>query len=256
MDRNDVILSIKGLGKSFPKDNGQIVAIENFDLEVENGEFVCILGPSGCGKTTLLRIVAGLEQLTSGSIKIGQKEITGPGSDRGMVFQEFGLFPWRNVKKNIEFGLEIKGVPAEKRAETSQRYVDLVGLKDFEMSHPKQLSGGMKQRVGIARALANDPAVLLMDEPFGALDAQTRNQMQMELLRIWKETKKTVLFVTHSVDEAVFLADRIVVMTARPGSIKDLWDIDLPRTRDRASSKFIALRRDILDELEVQKTGT
>jgi ABC-type nitrate/sulfonate/bicarbonate transport system ATPase subunit len=165
------------------------------------------------------------------------------------------VYQWRNVKKNVEFGLEIKGVPAEKRAETSQKYVELVGLKGFEKSHPRELSGGMKQRVGIARALANDPAVLLMDEPFGALDAQTRNQMQMELLRIWKETKKTVLFVTHSVDEAVFLADRIVVMTARPGSIKDLWEVDLPRPRDRASSRFIALRKDILDELEVQKTS-
>jgi len=249
------ILSFKDVGKVFPKDEEDLVAIRDFDLEVEEGEFVCLLGPSGCGKTTLLRMVAGLESISEGSIELNGKVITGPGSDRGMVFQDFGLFPWRNVKKNVEFGLEIKGVPAEKRAETSQKYVELVGLKGFEKSHPRELSGGMKQRVGIARALANDPAVLLMDEPFGALDAQTRNQMQMELLRIWKETKKTVLFVTHSVDEAVFLADRIVVMTARPGSIKDLWEVDLPRPRDRASSRFIALRKDILDELEVQKTS-
>lgn len=255
MDGHDVILSIKNLKKTFPKDDGEMVAIENFNLDVKNGDFVCILGPSGCGKTTLLRMVAGLEPLTSGSMKVSGEDIEGPGSDRGMVFQEFGLFPWRNVKKNVEFGLELKGIPSEKRAEISQKYVELVGLKGFERSYPRELSGGMKQRVGIARALANDPAVLLMDEPFGALDAQTRNQMQMELLRIWKETKKTVLFVTHSVDEAVFLADRIVVMTSRPGTVKNLWNIDLPRPRDRASSEFIALRKNILDELEVQKTG-
>ncbi len=250
------ILSFKNVGKVFSKNGEELVAIHDFDLEVDEGEFVCILGPSGCGKTTLLRMVAGLESISQGSIELNGKAITGPGSDRGMVFQDFGLFPWRNVMKNVEFGLEVKNIPTAKRVEIAQRYVELVGLKGFERSHPKELSGGMKQRVGIARALANDPAVLLMDEPFGALDAQTRNQMQTELLRIWKETKKTVLFVTHSVDEAVFLADRIVVMTARPGSIKDLWDIDLPRPRDRASSKFIALRKEILDELEVQKTGT
>jgi NitT/TauT family transport system ATP-binding protein len=248
------ILSFKNVGKVFPKDKEELVAIQNFTLDVEEGEFVCLLGPSGCGKTTLLRMVAGLESISKGAIELNGKGITEPGSDRGMVFQDFGLFPWRNVKRNIEFGLEVRGIPLEKRAETAQKYVELVGLKGFEQSHPNELSGGMKQRVGIARALANDPAVLLMDEPFGALDAQTRNQMQFELLRIWKETRKTVLFVTHSVDEAVFLADRIVVMTGRPGSIKDLWELKLPRPRNRASSEFIALRKDILDELEVQKT--
>ena len=250
------ILSFRKVGKTFPQsDKKELVAIQDFDLDVEEGEFVCLLGPSGCGKTTLLRMVAGLEGISSGTIELNGKAIAEPGSDRGMVFQDFGLFPWRNVQRNIEFGLEVRGVSVEERAKTAQKYVELVGLKGFEKAHPKKLSGGMKQRVGIARALANDPAVLLMDEPFGALDAQTRNQMQMELLRIWKETKKTVLFVTHSVDEAVFLADRIVVMTARPGSIKDLWDIDLSRPRDRASSDFIALRREILDELEVQKSA-
>ena len=256
MDGHDVILSIKDLTKAFPKDEAMMVAVDKFNLEVRNGEFICILGPSGCGKTTILRLVAGLEASTSGSMKIGGKEIKGPGSDRGMVFQEFGLFPWRTVRKNVEFGLEIHKLPENERTAISQKFIDLVGLTGFENSHPNALSGGMKQRVGIARALANDPAVLLMDEPFGALDAQTRNQMQTELLRIWKETKKTVLFVTHSVDEAVFLADRIVVMTARPGTIRDIWAVDLPRPRDRASSEFIALRKEILDELEVQKTRT
>jgi len=248
------VLSFKNVCKVFPKDKTELVAIKDFNLEVEDREFICLLGPSGCGKTTLLRMIAGLESISRGSIELNGTAITGPGSDRGMVFQDFGLFPWRTVEKNIEFGLEVRGVPAEKRAEISQRFVELVGLKGFERSHPNELSGGMKQRVGIARALANDPAVLLMDEPFGALDAQTRNQMQKELLRIWSETKKTVIFVTHSVDEAVYLADRIVVMSARPGTVKDIYKIDLPRPRDRANPEFIRLRRTILDELEIQRT--
>lgn len=233
MDGDEMsILSFKDVGKVFPKDEEDLVAIRDFDLEVEEGEFVCLLGPSGCGKTTLLRMVAGLESISEGSIELNGKVITGPGSDRGMVFQDFGLFPWRNVKKNVEFGLEIKGVPAEKRAETSQKYVELVGLKGFEKSHPRELSGGMKQRVGIARALANDPAVLLMDEPFGALDALTREQMNVELRRIWRETGTTVLLVTHSISEAVYLADRVVMVTARPGTVAGVVDVDLPVERD------------------------
>lgn len=217
-----------------------------------DGEFVCVLGPSGCGKTTLLRIIAGLEEPTSGKILLKNKEITGPGSDRGMVFQEFGLFPWRSVRKNIEFGLEIRKIPKEERRAISDRYIDLVGLKGFETSHPNELSGGMKQRVGIARALANDPAILLMDEPFGALDAQTRNLMQKELLRIWSEMKKTVVFITHSVDEAVFVADRVVVMSARPGKIKSIFDVEWERPRDRSGVEFASLRKKILAELEIE----
>jgi NitT/TauT family transport system ATP-binding protein len=217
-----------------------------------DGEFVCVLGPSGCGKTTLLRIIAGLEEPTSGKILLKNKEITGPGSDRGMVFQEFGLFPWRSVRKNIEFGLEIRKIPKEERKAISDRYIDLVGLKGFETSHPNELSGGMKQRVGIARALANDPAILLMDEPFGALDAQTRNLMQKELLRIWSEMKKTVVFITHSVDEAVFVADRVVVMSARPGKIKSIFNVEWERPRDRAGVEFASLRKKILAELEIE----
>ncbi|OPX63704.1 MAG: Trehalose/maltose import ATP-binding protein MalK [Methanomassiliicoccales archaeon PtaB.Bin134] len=245
-----MILEIKDLKKSFPKKKGEMVAIADFDLNVEEGEFLCILGPSGCGKTTILRIIAGLESQTTGKILLNGKEIAGPGSDRGMVFQEFALFPWRTVRRNVEFGLELKGVSAEERHERTQRYIDLVGLKGFEDYHPYQLSGGMKQRVGIARALANEPAILLMDEPFGALDAQTRNLMQKELLRIWSETRKTVIFITHSVDEAVFLADRIVVMTARPSSIGEIYEIKWPRPRDRASPEFAALRKQILAQLE------
>ncbi len=249
------ILSFKDVWKVFPQDKTELVAVKEFNLEVEDREFICILGPSGCGKTTLLRMIAGLESISRGSIELNGKAIQGPGSDRGMVFQDFGLFPWRTVKKNVEFGLEVRGIPAEKRADLSQKYIELVGLKGFERSHPKELSGGMKQRVGIARALANDPAILLMDEPFGALDAQTRNQMQKELLRIWQETKKTIIFITHSVDEAVFLADRVVVMTARPGTVRTIHNIDLPRPRDRASQDFINLRKTILDELEQQRMG-
>ncbi len=255
MDGNEVSLAIHNMTKVFPKGEGQLVALDDISLEVRDGEFVCILGPSGCGKTTLLRIIAGLEKKTGGSLNLKGKEISGPGPDRGMVFQEFALFPWRTVRRNVEFGLEIKGVPADKRREVSDKYIELVGLKGFEDSHPNQLSGGMKQRVGIARALANEPAILLMDEPFGALDAQTRNQMQKELLRIWAETKKTVVFITHSVDEAVFLSDRVIVMSSRPGRVKTVHKIDLPRPRDRGHPDFISLRKTILDELEQQRQG-
>ncbi|HUT27956.1 MAG TPA: ABC transporter ATP-binding protein [Methanomassiliicoccales archaeon] len=243
-------LIIENLRKTFPLDEGELVAIEKFDLEVTKGEFVCILGPSGCGKTTILRILAGLDTPTSGNIFLDGKPISGSGSDRGMVFQEFALFPWRSVRKNIEFGMELKKVPDEERTRISQKYIDLVGLDGFENAHPHELSGGMKQRVGIARALANEPAILLMDEPFGSLDAQTRNLMQKELLHIWEETKKTVIFITHSVDEAVFLSDRIVVMTARPSSIGEIYEIKWERPRDRASPEFALLRKKILDQLE------
>jgi NitT/TauT family transport system ATP-binding protein len=254
MDGHDIILTVKDLVKTFPKDEGEMIAVSGFELDVHNGEFICLLGPSGCGKTTILRMIAGLQMATSGTITLNGKAVTGPGSDRGMVFQEFGLFPWRTVKKNVEFGLEIQRKDEKERDAISKRYIDLVGLTGFENSHPNQLSGGMKQRVGIARALASNPAILLMDEPFGALDAQTRNQMQKELLRIWQETKKTIIFVTHSVDEAVFLADRIIVVSVRPGRVKNVYKIDLPRPRDRGSSKFIELRKTILDELEQQRT--
>lgn len=250
MDGNEVVISIQQLSKVFTRDRTKIVALSDFDLLVREAEFVCLLGPSGCGKTTVLRIVAGLEQRTSGSVLVDGKEVTDAGSDRGMVFQEFALFPWRTVRRNIEFGLEVKHIPQEKRAEISERLVDLVGLKGFEDAHPKELSGGMKQRVAIARALANDPGVLLMDEPFGSLDAQTRNLMQKELLRIWSATRKTVLFVTHSVEEAVFLADRIVVMTARPGKVREMIDVPLARPRDRTSREFLAIRSKVLSELE------
>jgi NitT/TauT family transport system ATP-binding protein len=243
-------IQITGLSKVFTKGRKEIQALKDFDLEVADGEFVCLLGPSGCGKTTVLRILAGLETKSGGSVRLRGEELAKAGSDRGMVFQEFALFPWRSVRRNIEFGLEIQGVDEDGRKRISSKYIDLVGLKGFEEAHPRELSGGMKQRVGIARALANDPKVLLMDEPFGSLDAQTRNLMQKELLRIWVATNKTVLFVTHSVDEAVFLADRIVVMTARPGKVREIIDVDLPRPRDRTSQEFIRVRGKVLTELD------
>ncbi len=250
MDGNEVTISLKHLRKSFTKNHDVVQALDDFNLDVNRGEFVCLLGPSGCGKTTVLRIVAGLESASGGDVMVGGKNVASAGSDRGMVFQEFALFPWRTVRKNIEFGLEVKGVPESERGKTSSQLIELVGLKGFEDAHPKELSGGMKQRVGIARALANEPAVRLMDEPFGSLDAQTRNLMQKELLRIWSATGKTILFVTHSVDEAVFLADRIVVMTARPGKVREAIPVGLPRPRDRTSREFIEVRGKVLEELD------
>lgn len=256
MDGHEVILNMKDICKEYPKDEDEMLSVlEDIDLEVKEGEIVCILGPSGCGKTTLLRIIAGLIEKTSGEAIVDGHEISGPGPDRGMVFQDFALFPWRTVRKNIEFGLEIKKVAPEERSKIANHYIKLVGLEGFEDSHPHELSGGMKQRVGIARALANDPHILLMDEPFGALDSQTRNQMQTELLRIQEETKKTIIFITHSVDESVFLANRILILSSRPGHIVKEYRIDLPRPRDRGSTEFITIRKSILEDLEQQRKG-
>lgn len=250
MDGNEVVISMKQLSKTFTKDRREIKALEGFNLDVKEGEFICLLGPSGCGKTTVLRIVADLETASSGQVIVRGKSNGAQEQAKGMVFQEFALFPWRTVRKNIEFGLEIKRMPEAEMRKMSSELIELVGLKGFEDAHPKELSGGMKQRVGIARALANNPKVLLMDEPFGSLDAQTRNLMQKELLRIWAATNKTILFVTHSVDEAVFLADKIVVMTARPGRVREIIDVGLPRPRDRTSQEFIKVRGKVLTELD------
>ena len=226
-----------------------VIAVENVNFRVEEGEFVCILGPSGCGKTTIVRIIAGLDSPTSGEVLVDGVPVRGPGKDRCVVFQEFALFPWRTVLKNITFGLENTGVPKDERERIARKYIRLVGLEGFENAYPHELSGGMKQRVAIARALAIDPDILLMDEPFGSLDAQTRNLFQEELLRIWYETSKTIIFVTHSVDEAIFLADKILIMTARPGKIKKEIDVDLPRMRNRTSKEFNEIRSCVLDEL-------
>jgi len=227
-------------------------AIEDASFVVEDGEFVCILGPSGCGKTTLLRMIGGLDDIAGGEILLGDRSVSGPGSDRGFVFQEYTLFPWLNAQKNVEFGLEIQGVSRDERRRIAERYIDLVGLKGFEDRFPKELSGGMQQRVAIARALANNPEILLMDEPFGALDAQTRNLMQAELLRIWEKEHKTILFVTHSVDEAVFLADRVFVLTTSPGKIKQIVEISAKRPRIRTDIEVNKIRDKLLSLLNVK----
>ncbi len=252
MTKGEPFITIRNLSKSFVDrdDPTNVVhAVRDFNLDIEEGEFVCYVGPSGCGKTTLLRCLAGLEEPTKGEIRVRGVPLEGPGAERGYVFQSFALFPWRTVRRNIEFGLELKGMTKEERHRISDEYIDLVGLGGFEDAHPKELSGGMQQRVGLARALVNDPAVLLMDEPFGSLDAQTRNIMQTEVLKIWNRTHKTIIFVTHSVDESIFLADRVVVLTARPASIKAIFPVDLPRPRDRASDPFAHIRHEILEDL-------
>jgi len=244
------MLSIKNLNKTYHTEEGDdVVALSDINLDVADKEFVCFIGPSGCGKTTLLRITAGLEKPDSGTLTVNNEPITGPGPDRGMVFQEYSLFPWRTVLKNITFSLELKKIPKSEREKIARDFLEVVGLSKFADSYPHELSGGMKQRVAIARALVNDPDVLLMDEPFGAVDAQTRNRLQHELLNIWEKKKKTVLFITHSVDEAVFLADKVVVFTARPGRVKEVIIIDLPRPRERTSFEANAVREHLLASL-------
>ena len=239
---------IRDLNQSFPRDDGsRLVVLDNLSFEVQDKEFVCILGSSGCGKTTLLRLIAGLDEAQAGSIILDGEEIRGPNPKVGMVFQEYSLFPWRTVIDNIAFGLEMKGMGKEERYRIAEKYLDLVNLSQFRTSYPSELSGGMRQRVAVTRALALDPVLLLMDEPFGALDAQTRNMLQKELLEIWEKTKKTIIFITHSVDEAVFLADRIIVLTPRPGRICQIFPIELKRPRDRTSVEFAQVRRQVLD---------
>jgi NitT/TauT family transport system ATP-binding protein len=223
-------ISVHNLFKSFPTAGGEFTAIQDFSLEVQDGEFVCIVGPSGCGKSTLLRILAGLIEQSAGEVSIL------PGADprkplNNVVFQEYAIFPWKTVRDNVAFGLQMRGISKKERYATTYDWLERVGLLRFADYYPSQLSGGMKQRVSIARALANDPEVLLMDEPLGALDAQTRAVLQEELLRIWESTRKTVVYITHSIEEAVLLGDRVVIMTAQPGSFKMEFQIDLPRPR-------------------------
>lgn len=241
-------LSIRGLSKTYESANGRrFQAISSVDLDVGEHEFVSIIGKSGCGKSTILRMIAGLESYSVGEIRLDGHRVAVPAPERGLVFQEYALFPWRTVRQNISFGLELKKMPAAQQEETVQRYVNLIGLAGFENALPSELSGGMRQRVAIATVLANDPKVLLMDEPFGALDAQTRLTMQVELARIWSEMRKCVLFVTHSVEEAIYLSQRIVIMKARPGCIHDIVKVDLPYPRDMSSVEFNALRARLLD---------
>jgi len=246
-------LEIRDLNQSFPRDDGsRLIVLDHLNFEVQDKEFVCILGSSGCGKTTLLRLIAGLDEAQAGSIFLDGEEMKGQNPKVGMVFQEYSLFPWRTVIDNIAFGLEMKGIPKEERYRIAMQYLELVNLSQFRDSYPSELSGGMRQRVAVARALALDPVLLLMDEPFGALDAQTRNMLQFELLEIWEKTKKTIIFITHSVDEAVFLSDRIIVLTPRPGMICHFVTIDLPRPRDRTSVEFAQVRRHVLDLINLK----
>jgi NitT/TauT family transport system ATP-binding protein len=226
-----VAVSVRGVSKTFVSSRKIVEALHPVDLEVAAGEFVCFLGPSGCGKSTLLSIIAGLEEASGGTVWANGKEVTGPGTDRIQLFQEAALFPWLDVQHNIAFGLQQMGIPAQKRKEITQRFIELVHLKGFERSYVHELSGGMRQRAAIARALAIDPQILLMDEPFGALDAMTRDRLHEELESIWSQTRKTILFVTHNVREAVALGDRVIVFAPRPGRIIDEFKIDLPRPR-------------------------
>jgi ABC-type nitrate/sulfonate/bicarbonate transport system ATPase subunit len=244
-------LSVRGIAKTYQSKTGEPVeALLPIDLEIAAGEFVVIVGPSGCGKSTLLNILAGFGEPSSGEARVSDVRITGPDIDRGMVFQSYALFPWLSVIGNVEFGLERKGVPKRERREAAMEYVRLVGLQDFADRGVNELSGGMKQRAAIARAFAPGPSIVFMDEPFGALDALTRRFLQGQLLRIWQEHRKTVVFVTHSVPEAIMLADRVVVMTARPGSIKKITPVDMPHPREAVSDRFRDYERELFDELD------
>ena len=239
------IIDIKGVSKVFKLQDQTINALADANLTIAKGEFVCLIGASGCGKSTLMRIVAGFEQPSQGEALMWGKRIAGPAPDRGMVFQDYGLFPWLTVRRNIAFGPAARGLAAAEVNATTERFISLVGLQRFAEAYPHQLSGGMKQRVAIARVLANDAELVLMDEPFGALDAMTRERLQDELLDIWQRTGLTVMFVTHSIEEAIFLADRVVVMSPGPGRIETEMRIDLPRPRDVSAPDFNGIRREL-----------
>ena len=247
-----VVLEVEHLGREFDGQNSSpIVALREVSLRIHRRELVCVIGPSGCGKSTLIRIIAGLDEPTTGRMLVDGKETSGPCPERGMVFQGYTLFPWLTVKRNVMFGLEMSGMGRDLADSEARQWIDLVGLRKFSDSYPHQLSGGMKQRVAIARALARNPRVLLMDEPFGALDAQTRAQMQAHLLEIWRNVDVTILFITHDLDEAIFLADRILVLSAHPGRVQELIEVPVPHPRSPMqllSPEFLATRRR-LDEL-------
>lgn len=252
-------ISVRGIHKTFPLKDTEFVALDHVDLDIADNEFVTVVGPSGCGKSTLMNILAGLEEPTSGEALVDGREVSGPGPERGVIFQQYALFPWLSVRKNVEFGLKVAGVPKAERRERAEHFIRMVGLEQFADALPKMLSGGMKQRCAIARAYAVNPSILLMDEPFGALDALTRVKLQEQLLQTWSREKRTVMFITHDVDEAVFLANRVIVMAARPGRIYEVIDVDLPypRTEDvRLSPEFGELRNRVWHAVYHQEPGT
>lgn len=263
MAGNDAAVKVKieNVVKKYSTRKGEMIALNGVSLDIKENEFICVVGPSGCGKSTLLNIIAGLHEPTSGRVLVDGKPVEGPGPERGVVFQQYALFPWLTVLKNVEFGLKLKGVTGEQATAEAMKYLKMVQLEQFANSYPKELSGGMKQRVAIARAYAVNPEVLLMDEPFGALDAQTRTQLQSELLETWQTEKKTCFFITHDVDEAIILAQKVIIMSARPGRIKEIVDINIsyPRTQEtKMSPEFLELKNYIWSQvyqeyLEVRK---
>jgi len=248
---DDVILKIENVNRTyFDEEDNQVVALQDINLTVRRGEFLSIIGSSGCGKTTLLRLIAGLDKPETGTITLDGEQITGPDPERGYVFQQGGLFQWLSVEKNIAIGLKARR-EYRKNKEQVAKYIELIGLKGFEKAYPHQISGGMAQRVAIARALINNPKVLLLDEPMGALDSFTRADMQEKLLELHKKNKTTMILVTHDVDEAIYLSDRIVIMTPRPGKINEIMEVKLPHPRDRGSTQFMAIRREILEKFHL-----
>jgi len=245
-------IEIRNVSKSYEGREGKFLALDTVDLNVQANEFICVVGPSGCGKTTLMNIVAGLLQQTTGSVTVRGEVVTGPGKGKGVVFQQYALYPWLTVQKNVEFGLKMKHVDKAKRKQIAEKYIRLVGLEKFTHAYPKELSGGMKQRVAIARAYATNPEVLLMDEPFGALDAQTRAQLQEYLLNTWQNERKTCFFITHDVEEAVLLATKIIIMSAGPGRIREIVDVNLPypRTQEtKLTPEFNELKNNIWNKV-------
>jgi len=251
LKQREVVLEVKQLGKVYKTANSAVTALQGINFKAHRREFVCVIGPSGCGKSTLIRILAGLESHTSGEVLLDGKAVTGPGRDRGMVFQGYTLFPWLSVRKNVMFGLEMNNLSSDEAGHEADLWLELVGLEKFSSAYPHELSGGMKQRVAIARALANQPRILLMDEPFGALDAQSRAKMQAHLLDIWRNIDITIVFITHDLDEAIFLADRILVLKAHPGEVQELIEVSVPRPRsvDQVTSPEFLATKARLEEL-------
>ena len=260
-EERNIKVKIDNVKKIYNSRNGEMIALNGVSLDIYENEFICVVGPSGCGKSTLLNIIAGLLEPSSGKVYCDGKEVVGTGTERGVVFQQYALFPWMTVKKNVMFGLNLQGIKGAEAEEKALKYIKMVQLEDFLDHYPKELSGGMKQRVAIARAYAVNPSVLLMDEPFGALDAQTRTQLQSELLETWEKERKTCFFITHDVDEAIILAQKVIIMSARPGRIKEIVDINIPypRTQEtKMAPEFLELKNHIWSQvyqeyLEVRK---